>query len=115
MEQFGLSLEHIVQRSEQLHMVRRDDLRVGDIVYVKTLNSVYRIHVEEHCSYRVSGGWFDRKSDLPVRTTIAGCTWGGSVIKVDVVAVLGLSLEFGNCVTTSPIQRIILIRREQQN
>jgi hypothetical protein len=76
---------------------------------------MYCIHVKEQRFFSVSGGWFDKKGDIPAKTTIAGCTWGGSVIKADVVAAVGLSLEFGNCVTTSPIQKIILIRQEHQN
>jgi len=48
----------------------------------------------------------------PVTTSIAGCTWGGSSIKVNIVAACGLCLEFGNRLITSPIQRIIVVRRE---
>jgi hypothetical protein len=44
-----------------------------------------------------------------MQTTIAGCTWGGSAIKVDVIAAIGLSIEFGNRVITSAVQRIIFV------
>lgn len=115
MEYCGQILENVVRESEHLHALRKDKLQIGDVVYVKTCNSVYCIRVEEDRAYRVSGGWFDRQGDSPARTTIAGCTWGGSVIKVDVVAAVGLSLEFGNRITTSPIQKIILVRQGQQN
>jgi hypothetical protein len=76
---------------------------------------MYCIHVEEQRFFGVSGGWFDKQGDMPAKTTIAGCTWGGSVIKADVVAAVGLSLEFGNRVTTSPIQKIFVVRQGQQN
>ena len=96
-------------------MVRKADLRVGDIVYIKTINSMYCVRVEENRAYMVSGGWFDRKGNAPVKTTIAGCTWGGNIINVNAVAAVGLSVEFGNRVITSPIVRITHIRREQEN
>jgi hypothetical protein len=62
--------------------------------------------------YRVSGGWFDRKHMSPLKLGINGCTWGGSAIKVDVVAACGLHLEFGNRVLTSRIERLRVIPAE---
>ena len=115
MERDGLNLDQIVQQSHELTALHRGDLHPGDTVYVRTYNSLYRIRVEEQRSVRVSGGWFDREGDTPAKTTITGCTWGGSVIKVDIVAAVGLRLEFGNRVTTSPIMQIIHIRQEQEN
>ena len=115
MEPWGRSLDQIVHQSHALNAVRRDDLTPGDIVYVKTCNSLYRIHIEEQRTVKVSGGWFDRQGHLPARTTIAGCTWGGSAIKADVVAAVGLSIEFGNRVITSPIKSVIHLRCWQQN
>lgn len=115
MDSWTYSLGHLVRQSDRLRAVRREDLRAGDIVYVKTCNSLYCIRVEGQRRFRVSGGWFDQHAGLPVQTTIAGCTWGGSVIKVDVIAAVGLSLEFGNRVRTSAIQRITLMRQAQKN
>ncbi len=46
----------------------------------------------------------DKEGLSPLRTTINGCTWGGSAIKVDIVAACGLHLEFGNRVVTSRIK-----------
>jgi hypothetical protein len=115
MDLHGKSLDLIVRQCEGLCALRREDLHVGDIVYVRTCNSLYCIRVEEHRDFRVSGGWFDRRTDAPVRTGIVGCTWGGSIVKVDVVAAVGLSIEFGNRVTTSPIQKIFIVRQGQQN
>lgn len=111
----GCSLDRIVRQSENLSTLRRNDLRRGDIVYIRTCNSMYRIRVEDNRLFTISGGWFDRQGVAPLKTTIAGCTWGSSVINVNVVAAVGLSLEFGNRVTTSPIVRIVHIRREQEN
>jgi hypothetical protein len=48
-------------------------------------------------------------------TTIPGCTWGGSAIKVDIVAAFGLMLEFGNRLTTSPIQEVFVLPNGRMN
>jgi hypothetical protein len=65
--------------------------------------------------YSVSGGWFDKKGLSPMTTGIAGCTWRGTAIKVDIVAACGLSLEFGNRLITSTIQKVILLPLGWQN
>jgi len=87
------------------------DLQCGDYVLVVTENSVYCIRVLEGSTYSISGGWFDRQGLSPITTSIAGCTWGGSAIKRDIVAALGLRLEFGNRVVTSRIREVQVIRR----
>jgi hypothetical protein len=115
MDTCGQSLNQIVQQSDGLRALPRDSLQVGDMVYARTCNSLYCIRVEGHRFFSVSGGWFDRSEKAPMRTAIIGCTWGGSIIKIDVIAAVGLSIEFSNRVTTSPIQKIILIPRERQN
>jgi hypothetical protein len=43
-----------------------------------------------------------------------GCTWGGSAIKQDIVAALGLRLEFGNSVRTARIREVRVILAEAQ-
>ncbi|HEY7575854.1 MAG TPA: hypothetical protein VIB08_11855 [Thermoanaerobaculia bacterium] len=90
--------------------VRKTDLRRGDRIRVETENSVYDIAVLEDSTYSISGGWFDRQGISPVRISIAGCTWGGTVIKNDIVAACGLHLEFGNRVVTSRIREVHVIR-----
>lgn len=105
----GQNLTTIARHSENLFQIRKVDLRPGDCFYVKTLNSVYTIRVMASGQYLVSGGWFDKKGLSPQKTTITGCTWGGSVIKLDVVAACGLCLEFGNRVITTPIKKVWVI------
>jgi len=90
--------------------VRKVDLGRGDCVVVTTENSVYSIQVLEDSTYCIRGGWFDRQRLSPVRTSIAGCTWGGTVIKNDIIAACGLHLEFGNRVLTSRIREVLVIR-----
>jgi hypothetical protein len=104
------TVEALVQMTAVLESIRKDDLRRGDRILVATENSIYSISVLDEATYSVSGGWFDRQGLSPVRTSIAGCTWGGSAIKRDIVAACGLRLEFGNRVVTTRIRRVRLIR-----
>ena len=90
--------------------VRKSELKSGDRIRVTTENSVYSIRVLEDAVYSVTGGWFDRQGVSPSRVSIAGCTWGGSVIRNDIVAACGLHIEFGNRVVTSKIREVRLIR-----
>ncbi len=106
------TLEAILDEVDELEQVPKEDLSFGDQVRVTTFDAVYSIHVLEDGFYAVSGGWFDRHGVSPCQTTISGCTWGGSAIKIDIVAALGLRLEFGNRLLSSPIQRVEVIRFE---
>jgi hypothetical protein len=109
------SLEAITSSAEQLQQLRKSRFRPGDCLIIKTCNSTYVLRALEDGSYLASGGWFDKKGASPMKVRVNGCTWGGCIIKVDIVAACGLCLEFGNRVTTSPIQEIIVVPREQQN
>ena len=115
MKELAHSLDAIVEYSQHLKQVHKADLHAGDWVFVKTLNSLYSIRVVDGGLYCVSGGWFDRKNLSPMRLTINGCTWGGSVIKRDIIAGCGLCLEFGNRVITSAIQKIFVLPHGSQN
>ncbi len=105
---YGLTLSTLVEQSQHLKQIRRGDLHPGDHVLVVTCNSIYSIKVSEDGFYMVSGGWFDKHGVSPMKTRITGCTWGGSVIKLDIVAACGLRLEFGNRVITSPIRKVFV-------
>lgn len=102
------SLQHLTQTADRLPQVQKADLHPGDWVVVKTEHSTYTILAVENGKYKVSGGWFDRKFSVPVEVGIVGCTWGGSAVKIDVVAACGLRLEFGNKVKTSSIREIVV-------
>ncbi len=104
------TLESTTDHAHSLEEVRKRDLRSGDRVMVTTRNSLYKIWVLDDGVYRVSGGWFDLQRIAPQRMAINGCTWGGSAIKQDIIAALGLRLEFGNSVLTAPIRDVRLIR-----
>ncbi|RPI72333.1 MAG: hypothetical protein EHM47_08490 [Ignavibacteriales bacterium] len=102
-------LSDIVEKSETLSQIHKNNLKVGDTIILKTANSVYLIKVQEQEQYTVSGGWFDKNNLSPTTIAINGCTWGGSIIKNDIVASCGLHLEFGNKVVTSKIKKIFHI------
>lgn len=111
----NLELRNFVEQADNLKQVKKADLKPGDEVHLKTLNSIYIIKVEEDKSYIVSGGWFDKMGLSPFKTAINGCTWGGSVIKTDVVAACGLYLEFSNRIVTSEIREIIYFDKSSKN
>lgn len=111
----GVGLGRVIQTSAELCQVERGELEAGDWVLVKTVNSVYRIRVLGAELYEASGGWFDRKGRSPMTIRIAGCSWGGSIIKTGIVAACGLFLEFGNRLVTTPIQKIIVLRSFSAN
>ena len=109
------SLDSIVESASRLKQVYKKDLQFGDVVLVFTKNSCYSLRVLDDKHYLVSGGWFDQKFLSPMKVTINGCTWGGSAIKMDIVAACGLSLEFGNRVITSSIEKIIILKHGSLN
>jgi len=115
MEKFGYNLERIVNSTRHLSEIRKDDMQFGDQIIVSTKNSTYSIRFLDDKFYLVSGGWFDRKGLSPMKTTITGCTWGGSIIKLDIIAACGLCLEFGNRVVTTAITKVTIIRNSLQN
>lgn len=111
----GHSLEKIIEGTIHLRQVCKADLQFGDLVLITTRNSVYSICVLDADLYLVSGGWFDRKGLSPVKASITGCTWGGSIINVDTLAACGLHLEFGNRVVTTTIQDVSVLRGSGKN
>jgi hypothetical protein len=111
----GYDLTAITSAASAAGGVSRVDVQPGDVLIVKTRNSVYAVRALGESSFSVSGGWFDRKFGGPFRTTIAGCTWGGTVLKRDLVAACGMHLEFGNRVITSTIQQVCHFRNRALN
>ena len=109
---FFRTVNAILGQVRRSSSVGKSDLKSGDEVLVTTENSVYSIRVHGDATYSVRGGWFDRQGLSPVRISISGCTWGGSVIRTNVVAACGLHLEFGNRVLTTRIREVRVIREE---
>lgn len=111
----GLTLASIVKSAEHFQEVRKSSLSFGDWVFVKTVKSLYVIRALGGGLYEISGDWFDKKGLSPAQLTISGCTWGGSVIKIDLVATCGMRIEFGNRLITSPIKKIFVLPQIIQN
>ena len=112
---YGMNLARIVEQIDEIHKVHKNTLEPGDYVFVKTINSLYSICKREDNLFEVRGGWFDRKGLSPAVLSIRGCTWGGSIINLGIVAARGLILEFDNNLTTSPIRKIVVIKSKQLN
>ena len=106
------TLTSISQCARQLPVTRKRDLEPGDCVIVSTRNSVYYLQALGGDLFRASGGWFEKTSS-PRTITVNGCTFGGSVICTDIVAALGLFLEFGNRVSTTRIQDVRILRQNE--
>lgn len=108
-------LQKMVNRIIYKEQIYKKDLRFGDLVAITTQNSKYYIYVLESESYLTMGGWFDHKKLSPVEMKVKGCTWGGSIIKTDIIAACGLHLEFDNGLRTSVIQKVAVCRGNSQN
>ncbi|HXV75068.1 MAG TPA: hypothetical protein VD788_02025 [Candidatus Polarisedimenticolaceae bacterium] len=108
------TLDTIAARIEQAPAARKRDLDPGDRVIVATRNSVYCLQALGGDLFEVSGGWFERNPDSRL-ITVNGCTYGGLAIHTDIVAARGLFLEFGNNVSTTRIQRVLVVRGNRQS
>lgn len=115
MGMLGQNLDTLVKFVGKQRYVPRGSLDIGDWIIVTTRNSVYKIRKLEKNLFQISGGWFTIHGISPITLSIRGCTWGGSAIKTDILAACGLCLEFGNNVTTSPIQRVVCIKFNNRN
>ena len=108
------TLDAIAEHAERAEAVRKSDLAFGDVVIVRTRNSVYSLHALGDGTFAVSGGWFDARNHSPAMVTVQGCTYGGSVIRLDIVAARGLFLEFGNNVSTTRILDVSVLRHDSK-
>ena len=115
MSKYGLNLNRIIQNISEIKSISKDSLDLWDCLLVKTFNSVYTIKKIDRSMYEISGGWFDKNGMSPSKMIIRGCTWGGSVIHINLLAACGLRLEFGNNVITSPVNQIVVIRGRNLN
>ena len=113
--QTGFDLRNLTDSGSSLLQVYKHTLQPGDTVFVKTLYSVYSIKVMNYNEYLVSGGWFDLQKISPQKLNIRGCTWGGSVIKTDIVAACGLCIEFSNNLITSRINKVFYFSHKINN
>ena len=67
LKKLGLRLDTVTERAIRLKQIRKSGLKIGDLVIVETLNSIYKIIVIGSDYYHVSGGWFVRKGECHFR------------------------------------------------
>ena len=103
------TLRAIVNDTVHLDEVTKDELTLGDRVQITTRNSTYLVQVLGNGLYLISGGWVFLQGLSVMRTKIAGCTWGGTALKANIIAASGLHLEFGQGVVTSTIRKVKVI------
>lgn len=103
------SLDRIINRIISLDEVRKNGLRFGDLILISTVNSTYSVYVLDDDYYLVFWGWFNRNGLSPIKLGINGRTWGGHIIKIDIVAACGLHVEFSNGLVTSKIQKVTVL------
>jgi len=105
-----MTIDKCVEQVPQMKSIRRGDLRFADRMVVTTQNSEYDLVMIEDDTFLVAGGWFDREHLSPHRVRINGCTWGGSMICLDILAAPGMCMEFNNRVMTSAIRAVVVYR-----
>ena len=108
-------LDEVVAESQTLEAIQKVDVRKGDCLFVTTKNSTYTLWALCDGLFWVWGGWFERHGACPQLVSVNGCTWGGSIIKQDIVAAIGLRMEFGNRVRTTEILDIRMVRAQVGN
>lgn len=99
-------LRALAAHCRETDSVWRGTLEWGDLVLVRTRNSLYTLRVLNEGLFAVSGGWFDRDDRGSTVTRVIGCSWGGRAIHQEVIAAPGLFLELGNGVRTTRIQAV---------
>ncbi len=107
------TLSTIVEHARWNTAIRRNELTEGDQIVVTTRNSTYMMWFLGGNEFAVRGGWFDQQGLSPMVIRINGCTYGRSAIRHDVVAAIGLFLEFGNNVRTTRIQELKVLKSHE--
>lgn len=114
-EGFGWSLHAFSNGSDRMPVIRKSDVEEGDLIILRTKNSRYELRAVGDDSFEVSGGWFDRKGRTGSLIAVRGCSLGGSMIKIDVIAACGLCTEFANSLVTTPVTGFAVFRRGWNN
>ncbi len=102
----AVELAELARAAEELDGVRRSELAAGDRVTVATRNSIYTLVAADDGTFAAAGGWFARQGAGTTTVKVVGCTAGGHAVFADLVAAVGLFLEFDNGVTTTRIRSV---------
>ena len=108
----GIPIDGLAEAADHIGGVRRRDLTPGDRVIVSTRNSIYSLTACADGSFLVSGGWFERQGQGPVRAEVLGCTVGGRALFTEHVAAPGLFIEFADGLQTTRIRKVQRIAGE---
>jgi hypothetical protein len=112
---YGVSLHSFSARADWVPVIRKSDVCPGDLVILRTKNSCYELRALGDDAFEVSGGWFDRKGRPGTLLAVRGCSMGGSMLKIDVIAACGLCTEFANSLVTTPVKSFVVLRRGWSN
>jgi hypothetical protein len=107
----GMSLITFSAGLDRVPVLKKTEICPGDLVILKTRNSRYELRALGDDEFEVSGGWFDRKGLPGIMLTVRGCSLGGSMLKIDVIAACGLCTEFANSLVTTPVKSFAVLRR----
>jgi len=107
----GYPIDGLAEAADHIGGVRRKDLEPGDRVIVSTKNSIYSLTACQGGEFLVSGGWFEREGQGPVKAEVVGCTVGGKALFTEHVAAPGLFLEFGDGLQTTRIRSVRLVQK----
>jgi DnaK suppressor protein len=99
------SLDHLIEINSSLAGVELETLAPFDTIWVRTLNSDYRIFLLDPKTGRalVEGGPYFVE---PMEATVSGSTFGGSALEIRWIGI-GLRIEMwvdGKFISTSPVQ-----------
>jgi len=112
---FGYTLAGFGDASGNLRAIRKTDVRPGDCVLVRTRNSLYILQATADGRFSAWGGWFKRKERNGSQISVNGCSLGGSIININVIAALGMCIEFSNRLITTPVECFVVLREGWQN
>ena len=104
------TLDRMTAAAPDVPGVRGRDVHVGDVVIVRTKNSVYSLVATGEGRFRVTGGWFAAHGPGTSSVRVLGCTWGRCAILTGMVAAPCMFVEFDNGVRTTRVREVRLIR-----
>jgi hypothetical protein len=93
-----------IEASKKQGGIELDKLAIGTKIEAQTRNTFYKIEKLPNGRFRVEGGTYFSQ---PKETYIGGSTWGGSMMKINWMAV-GMHISFSQCDTTA-VQKLKVI------
>ena len=111
-------INEALSQSERDGGVYVKDIPVGDVIFIKTQNTLYSLRRVDWDTCEIYGN--KRYCPFPTKCVVYGSTWGGSMIKVNFIGI-GMHLEVGlleektcKTVTTSKIEKVFVVNGLKQ-